>query len=79
MRMRMLVECGYRGGVAGSSLNGKTYILTTSSCAFLGMMASICGASRGYVSQTLLRTPRCMDDLSFVFAPGATLVVTSSE
>jgi len=45
----------------------RTNIFIKSSCDFLGMMVSICGASSGYVSQTLLRTPRCTEDFSFDF------------
>lgn len=33
------------------------------------------GSRRGYVSRTLLRTPRWAEDLTLDFAPGVNLVV----
>ena len=40
---------------------------------FLGIISSMCGASKGYVSTTLVRMPRCTEDLTFDFAPAVIL------
>ena len=48
---------------------GQTHSLSESSCDFLGIISSMCGASRGYVSIILVRIARCTEDLTLDFAP----------
>jgi hypothetical protein len=45
-----------------------------SSWLFFGIISSICGASFGYVSMTLVRMARCTEDFTLDFAPGVRLV-----
>ena len=53
---------------------GCIYSFRRSSCDFLGIISSIWGASRGYVSQTLVLMARWTEDLTLDFAPAEMLV-----
>jgi hypothetical protein len=39
----------------------------------LGMISSICGSRRGYVSMTFCRIARCTEDFTFDLAPALNL------
>lgn len=62
------IETSCRSGLGG------IYSFNRSSCDFLGIISSICGASRGYVSQTLVLMARWTEDLTLDFAPAEMLV-----
>lgn len=49
------------------------YSFTRSSWDFLGITSSICGASRGYVSATLVRIARWAEDFTLDLAPAEIL------
>ena len=49
------------------------YSLIRSSWDFFGMISSMCGASKGYVSSTFVRIARCTEDLTFDLAPAVIL------
>lgn len=51
----------------------ETYNFTRSSCDFFGMISSICGARRGYVSTILVRMARWTEDFTLDLAPGVML------
>lgn len=55
---------------------GMTNIFIASSCSFLGMISSMCGASRGYVVVICVRIALCTEDLTLDLEPGEMLQIT---
>jgi hypothetical protein len=51
----------------------ETYIFIASNCSFLGIISSICGASKGYVVTSCVRMARWTEDLTLDFEPGEML------
>ena len=51
----------------------RAHSFSRSSWDFLGMISSMCGARRGYVSAILVRMARCTEDLTLDFEPGVIL------
>lgn len=49
------------------------YIFMASSCSFLGMISSMCGARRGYFVTIWLRIARWTEDFTLLFEPGEML------
>ena len=54
----------------GREEEGGNYIFMASSCSFLGMISSMCGARRGYVVTIWLRIARWTEDFTLLFEPG---------
>lgn len=52
---------------------GEEYIFMASSCSFLGMISSMCGARRGYCVTIWLRIARWTEDFTLLFEPGEIL------
>lgn len=50
-------------------------IFIASSCSFLGMISSMCGASRGYVVVICVRIALCTEDLTLDLDPGDMLQI----
>jgi hypothetical protein len=56
-----------------------TYIFIASNCSFLGIISSMCGASKGYVVTTCVLMARWTEDLTLDFEPGEMLPVHISR
>lgn len=55
----------------------KKYIFIASSCSFFGTISSICGANKGYVCTSCVRSDRWTEDLTLDFEPGEMLLRVS--
>ena len=77
----IVVESVYRdsirAGFISRTLNcdryERPYSFSRSSCDFFGIISSICGASRGYISMILFRMARWTEDLTLDLAPAEIL------